>query len=81
VFHGDAAVGEVTRAVESPSLDRSIALAYVDYDVPAAVGSGDGLTVRVDGDDVAASLARLPFVEGSATSGRLPQYPAADEAE
>jgi aminomethyltransferase len=71
----------VTRAVDSPSLDRPIALAYVDYDTPTAVERGDDLTVRVDGDDVGASLARLPFVEGSDRSGRLPQYPAAEDTE
>jgi aminomethyltransferase len=80
VFAGDAAVGEVTRAVESPSLERPIALAFVDYDLPARVAEGVDLTVRVDGDETDADLAGLPFVEGSARSGRLPQYPAdADE--
>jgi aminomethyltransferase len=81
VFLGDAAVGAVTRAVDSPSLDRPVALAYVDYDVPVEVEDGGDLTVRVDGDDVAAALRELPFVEGSDRSGRLPQYPAGDEAE
>jgi aminomethyltransferase len=76
VFLDDAAVGEVTRAVESPSLERPIALAYVDYDVPERVDDGLELTVRVDGDDVGASVRELPFVEGSDRSGRLPQYPA-----
>jgi aminomethyltransferase len=82
VFAGDAAVGEVTRAVDSPSLDRPVALAFVDFDVPARVDAGEDLTVRVDGAEVDAEVAELPFVDGSARSGRLPQYPAdGDENE
>ncbi|WP_251327972.1 aminomethyltransferase family protein [Haloplanus pelagicus] len=73
VFEGDAAVGEVTRAAETPSLDRPIALAYVDSDTldttPTSV-----LTARVDGDEVDATVTDLPFVEGSRRSGRLPRY-------
>ncbi|SFR34941.1 CAF17-like 4Fe-4S cluster assembly/insertion protein YgfZ [Halogeometricum limi] len=69
VFAGDASVGEVTRAVESPTLERPIALALVDYDADA-----DSFDVRVDGDDVTAERTSLPFVEGSAVSERLPTY-------
>jgi aminomethyltransferase len=79
VFAGDSAVGEVTRAVDSPSLDRPIALAFVDFDLPARVDQGDDLSVRVDGEEVAAGLSGLPFVEGSGLSGRLPQYPADED--
>ena len=76
VFDGDASVGEVTRAVESPSVDAPIALAYLEFDAEA-----DGLTVRVDGDEVAAERVDLPFVDGSARSLRLPTSPeAADQA-
>jgi len=70
VFAGDAAVGEVTRAVDSPTLDRPIALAFVE--------TGADLTdptVRVDGETVPTERTTLPFVEGSDRSGRLPQYP------
>jgi aminomethyltransferase len=72
VFRGDASVGEVTRGVESPSLGQPIALAYLD-------NSGDGndepsLTVRVDGDEVDATVTALPFVEGSGRSARRPRY-------
>jgi aminomethyltransferase len=70
VFAGDAAVGEVTRAVDSPTLERPIALAYVESGV-----EGDGLTVRVDGESVPAERTALPFVKGSDRSGRLPTYP------
>jgi aminomethyltransferase len=81
VFAGDESVGEVTRAVESPSLERPVALAFVDYDLPARVDGGLELTVRVDGREVHAELTELPFVEGSARSGRLPQYPAQDDED
>jgi len=69
VFAGDAAVGEVTRAVESPTREEPIAFAAVDYELPE-----DGLSVRVDGDEVAAEVAALPFVEGSDASARVPRY-------
>jgi len=69
VFDGDEAVGTVTRGVESPSLDAPIALAAVDFGTAAT-----DLTVRVDGDAVAAERVPLPFVEGSARSARLPTY-------
>ncbi|WP_372910391.1 aminomethyltransferase family protein [Salinigranum sp.] len=75
VFAGDEAVGEVTRAVESPLLDRPVALAFVDYDLPERVADGVGVDVRVDEREVDAALAELPFVDGGVRSGRLPQYP------
>ncbi|WP_227352694.1 CAF17-like 4Fe-4S cluster assembly/insertion protein YgfZ [Haladaptatus salinisoli] len=70
VFDGDEAVGEVTRAVESPSREEPVAMALVDY----GVTDGTELTVRVDGEDVSAESAALPFVEGSDASRRLPKY-------
>ena len=69
VFAGDEAVGEVTRAVRSPTLDAPVALAVVDFDT-----AGDEFTVRVGGEEVSASRVELPFVEGSDRSARLPQY-------
>ncbi|GAB3420277.1 aminomethyltransferase family protein [Haloparvum alkalitolerans] len=69
VFAGDAAVGEVTRAVASPTLDEPIALALVEYDLDAT-----DLAVRVAGDEVSAELSDLPFVDGSVRSARLPRY-------
>ncbi|WP_251342373.1 aminomethyltransferase family protein [Haloplanus halophilus] len=71
VFDGDAAVGEVTRAAETPSCDRPVALAYVEYGV---ADDAPDLAVRVDGTDVAATVTDLPFVEGSGRSARLPRY-------
>ncbi|WP_254525311.1 aminomethyltransferase family protein [Natrinema caseinilyticum] len=69
VFDGDASVGEVTRAGESPLREEVIALALVDYGLES-----EELTVRVDGDEVAATRTALPFVEGSDRSDRLPEY-------
>ncbi|SFB81677.1 aminomethyltransferase [Halobiforma haloterrestris] len=69
VFDGDASVGEVTRAGESPLLEETIALAVVDYGLES-----DDLTVRVGGEEVPATRTELPFYEGSDRSGRLPTY-------
>jgi len=68
VFAGDEAVGEITRAVDSPSVGEPIALALVDFGI-----EGD-LTVRVDGTERQASVCSLPFVEGSDRSRRIPEY-------
>ncbi|WP_440763345.1 CAF17-like 4Fe-4S cluster assembly/insertion protein YgfZ [Natronorubrum sp. DTA7] len=69
VFDGDASVGEVTRAGESPLLEAVIALAFVDYGLES-----DELTVRVGGEEVPATVTGLPFLEGSDSSDRLPAY-------
>ncbi|WIV66282.1 aminomethyltransferase family protein [Natrialbaceae archaeon AArc-T1-2] len=69
VFDGDASVGEVTRAEASPLLETPIALAIVEWGLDA-----DELTVRVDGEEVPARRASLPFVDGSDRSDRLPEY-------
>src|SRR6056297_1496910 len=66
VFDGDASVGNVTRAGESPLLGDVIALAIVDYGLES-----DDLTVRVGGEEVAATRAELPFVAGTNQSARL----------
>ncbi|WP_134669664.1 CAF17-like 4Fe-4S cluster assembly/insertion protein YgfZ [Halorussus marinus] len=72
VFDGDEAVGEVTRAIESPSRGEPLAFAVVEF----AVGGDDApvLTVRVDGEESLASVERLPFVDGSDRSARVPEY-------
>ena len=69
VFAGDEHVGEVTRAVDSPTCEAPIAMASVDWDAPEA-----GLTVQVDGESLPAERQTLPFVDGSAVSARLPSY-------
>ena len=68
VFAGDEAAGEVTRAAESPMRGEPVALALVGFET-----AGD-LTVRVDGEELAATRVELPFVEGSDRSARLPDY-------
>ena len=70
VFDGDEAIGEVTRAAVGPDSGEPIALALVGFDATL-----DAVAVRVDGAEVGASRADLPFVDGSARSGRLPTYP------
>ena len=75
--NGGNSVGEITRAVESPVLGGSIALAFVDYETAAQVCSdadAASLAVRTDDGSVDVSSAPLPFVEGSAVSARLPSY-------
>jgi aminomethyltransferase len=75
VFAGDETAGEITRAVESPSLREPIALALVDHDVGAQIADSEKqLSVRVDGKERAATGVELPFVEGSDQSARLPTY-------
>ncbi|MEF8852668.1 MAG: glycine cleavage T C-terminal barrel domain-containing protein [Haloarculaceae archaeon] len=71
VFVDDAAVGEVTRAAESPSREEPLALALVEGDAV----DGEALAVRVDGEEASASVEPLPFVEGSDRSARVPTYP------
>lgn len=73
VFDGDSAVGEVTRAIDAPTLERPAAMAYVDFTTDA-----DRVTVRVDGDEVGSEVVALPFHEGSDRSARVPTYPGSD---
>jgi aminomethyltransferase len=68
VFSGDEAVGEVTRGIDSPIRGEALALAQVDF------GTAGDLAVRIDGEERDASLASLPFVEGSDRSARIPEY-------
>ena len=69
VFDGDASIGEVTRGIESPTLDTPIALALVEYGLDTR-----NVAVRIDGKERNASVEMLPFVDGSDRSGRLPTY-------
>jgi len=63
--------GRITRAIESPSLDEPIALAFVSTDVAT-----EPLVVDTDRSEtpVGAEQRDLPFVAGSAKSLRLPSY-------
>lgn len=69
VFAGDAAVGEVTRASPSPIVGSVLAFAYVDFDLQR-----ETVSVRVEGEEVPATIEPLPFVEGSQRSARIPTY-------
>jgi aminomethyltransferase len=69
VFEGDSSVGEVTRAVESPSRGEPLALAYVEF------GADGPFTVRINGQEIPANREALPLVDGSERSARLPAYP------
>jgi aminomethyltransferase len=69
VFDGDSHVGEITRASDCPTIDGPAALALVEYGLDS-----EELTTRVNGEEIDADIAELPFVEGSAQSRRLPQY-------
>jgi aminomethyltransferase len=51
-------VGEVTSGTLSPTLDKSIAMAYVDAD---RAGEGAGLSVDLRGAVVPAKVVKLPF--------------------
>ncbi|MFD1598719.1 aminomethyltransferase family protein [Halobellus rarus] len=71
-------VGEITRAVESPALGASIGLGFVDYETVVQARSetdAASLAVQTEGGETGATLTPLPFVDGSATSNRLPVYP------
>ena len=68
VMAGDDAIGEITRAAESPLLDAAIAFAFVDFEFEGEVA------VRIDGNDVPAELTPLPLVETEFPSRRLPRY-------
>ena len=65
LVHDGREVGSVTRAAESPSLEHPVALALVDYGF-----DGERVTVA----DEPATVATLPFVEGSDESARLPIF-------
>lgn len=71
VFDDDEQVGELTRALESPSLDEPIALGVVDFAVPV----GETVSVRVGADEREGTIVSLPFVEGSERSARCSRYP------
>jgi aminomethyltransferase len=58
VKNGDAVVGEVTSGTLSPTLGKSIALAYVDS---ALTAEGTPLTVDLRGSILSATVVKLPF--------------------
>lgn len=58
ILAGDKEVGEVTSGTLSPTLEKSIAMAYIDSDRLAA---GGPFTVDLRGSKVAAQVTPLPF--------------------
>jgi len=76
VFDGDEAVGEVTRAAVGPAAGDPIALAFARFDADLV-----DPTVRVDGEEVAATRSDLPFpsVDGSAQSAAAADVSERDE--
>jgi len=58
VFDGDAQVGRVTSGTFSPTLEKSIAMAYV---APAQAPVGTALTVDIRGQREPAKVVKLPF--------------------
>jgi aminomethyltransferase len=81
VFEGDETVGEITRAIPSPTRDEPIAMALLDQDAADAVGDSGRFTVRIEEAEQDATVVDLPFIEGSERSGRVPSYPDGDTAQ
>jgi aminomethyltransferase len=69
-------VGEITRAIESPSLDEPIALAFVSFETAL-----DAASVETSEESVSAAGVTLPLITGSADSLRCPQYPEPDTTD
>jgi aminomethyltransferase len=65
VFAGDRAIGEITSGAVSPTLDKSIALAYVP---PEFASEGTQLEVDLRGRREKARVVRLPFYRRSQNS-------------
>ena len=59
IFSGDTEVGRVTSGGFSPTLERPIAMGYVDT---ALTEEGTGLEIEVRGKRLPAKVAKLPFV-------------------
>ena len=62
VYSGDEVVGEVTSGCLSPTLDRPIAMAYVDA---ALVDPGTRLEIDLGRTRVSAETCALPFYKRS----------------
>ncbi len=62
VRSGDAEIGFVTSACLSPTLDKSIAMAYLE---PGDAEPGGSVTVDFKGAGVPAEIVKLPFYKRS----------------
>jgi aminomethyltransferase len=62
VFAGDRQVGHVTSGTFSPTLEKSIAMAYVSA---AEAAAGVALTIDIRGQREAATVVKLPFYKRS----------------
>jgi aminomethyltransferase len=60
VRSGSSEVGKVTSGSFAPTLQKSIAMAYVE---PASATVGTKLNVDIRGDKVPATVMKLPFYE------------------
>lgn len=58
VFAGDRQVGHVTSGTFSPTLEKSIAMAYVE---PGSAAAGTDVSVEIRGQREAAKIVKLPF--------------------
>jgi aminomethyltransferase len=58
VLHGGRAVGRVTSGTFAPTLNRVVAMAYVE---PAATAAGTPLEVDIRGKPAPAKVVPLPF--------------------
>ena len=65
VFAGDREVGEVTSGTLSPTLEKSIAMAYVDS---ASSVEGQSLSVEIKDQRASATVVPLPFYKRAANS-------------
>jgi aminomethyltransferase len=70
VRHAGRNVGAVTSGAPSPTLGRSIGLAYV---LPALVATGTALEIEVRGRAMAAHVVETPFVRGERAGRRSAQ--------
>ncbi|PSP22022.1 glycine cleavage system protein T [Halobacteriales archaeon QH_10_65_19] len=74
VFDGDESLGEMTRAVHSPTREEPVAMALLARDVVEQFGANGALDVRIGGEERPATAVDLPLIEGSERSARTPAY-------
>jgi aminomethyltransferase len=65
IFSEDQKVGHITSGTKSPTLNRSLALGYVDVDHSKM---GNNLSVDIHGKKIKATVIKTPFYRGSVKS-------------